>query len=264
MRGSNETYGLQNRTYIVTTILVSLCKVERVGWGEKRKGNIFHLSFMIEFLKVETPERIQQTSVIISRSLPNSILRTSVRQTEACLESETLRLASAIHVTSFCLGDARLQDRWVLLYEFPKYVWKIAQGAMRHKESDVWSVCFSTRWLPLKTNLEEEKKIVKVPKMYLNVSWLSGAGAPPRTTPFIYFFQLCPSKIPSLPLIAIVIRHHTALENTHFWGCVVSACPSFLCTLMFFIWLRRYHRVFDATRPGCCERPGLHNTDRAL
>lgn len=29
MRGSNETYGLQNRTYIVTTILVSLCKIER-------------------------------------------------------------------------------------------------------------------------------------------------------------------------------------------------------------------------------------------
>lgn len=26
MRGSNETYGLQNRTYIVTTILVSQCK----------------------------------------------------------------------------------------------------------------------------------------------------------------------------------------------------------------------------------------------
>lgn len=29
MRGSNDTYGLQNRTYIVTTILVSRCKIDR-------------------------------------------------------------------------------------------------------------------------------------------------------------------------------------------------------------------------------------------
>lgn len=35
MRGSNETYGLQNRTYIVTTILVSQCKTE---WFEGKGG----------------------------------------------------------------------------------------------------------------------------------------------------------------------------------------------------------------------------------
>lgn len=31
MRGSNDTYGLQNRTYIVTTILVSRSQIDRLG-----------------------------------------------------------------------------------------------------------------------------------------------------------------------------------------------------------------------------------------
>lgn len=41
MRGSNETYGLQNRTYIVTTILVSQCNMERLrDLGEEGAGEM--------------------------------------------------------------------------------------------------------------------------------------------------------------------------------------------------------------------------------
>ena len=168
------------------------------GEMENRKGNIFHISFMIEFLKVQAPERIQQTSVIISRSLSNSIPRTSVRRTKACLESESLYLASAIHLTSFCLGDTRLQDRRVLLYESPKYVWKIAQGAMRHEVSDVW-IIFPTRLLPLKTNLEEEKMLqyqkCELPPFHYKHIMAFFCRCPTSYNPFV-FFQPCPSKNP--------------------------------------------------------------------
>lgn len=104
MRGINETNVLQNRTYIVTTILVSLRKKDRLrdftqdgraSW----EGNSFSFSFMIEFLKVQAPERIQQTYVILSVSLPSllsSFLLTSLCLTGACSESQSLYLASTI------------------------------------------------------------------------------------------------------------------------------------------------------------------------
>lgn len=67
MRSSNDTYGLQNRTYIVTTILVSQCKIQMVegfvgGWagemGETKKGWLTSYFFMIKVPKRSTPANL--------------------------------------------------------------------------------------------------------------------------------------------------------------------------------------------------------------
>lgn len=105
MRGSNETYGLQNRTYIVTTILVSTVGAElRDGgfvWGGaaepgETKKDRFSFSFMIEFL------RVQQTAVSLAASIPACLTRVCQKLESLYLcKTRFSFLVSLIHIVSF-------------------------------------------------------------------------------------------------------------------------------------------------------------------
>lgn len=91
MRGSNDTYGLQNRTYIVTTILVSRYEADMFGTVAKNRNDLLKDLLIFVDKASKSLDPLKYLSVIISPCIPfNYLLLTSVSLTSAGQsESET-------------------------------------------------------------------------------------------------------------------------------------------------------------------------------